>query len=48
MWFIDEQVEEEDSFRTLLIQTEAAEADRWNLITLDKEVASQAAAPATA
>ena len=48
MWFIDEQVEEEDSFRTLLIQTEAAESDRWNLITLDKEVATQAAAPATA
>lgn len=48
MWFIDEQVEEEDSFRTLLIQTEAAEADRWNLITLDKEVGTQASSPATA
>lgn len=48
MWFIDEQVEEEDSFRSLLIQTEAAEIDRWNLITLDKELATQAAAPAPA
>lgn len=38
MWFIDEQVEEEDSFRTLLRQTEAAESDPWNLLTLDKDV----------
>jgi ferritin len=48
MWFIDEQVEEEDSFRNLLIQTEAAESDRWNLITLDKEIATQAATPPAA
>ena len=48
MWFIDEQVEEEDSFRTLLTQTEAAETDRWNLITLDKEIATQAASAASA
>ena len=37
-WFIDEQVEEEDSFRTILDKTEAAEGDRWNMLVLDKEL----------
>ena len=37
-WFIDEQVEEEDSFRALLDKTAAAEGDRWNMLVLDKEM----------
>ena len=40
-WFLDEQVEEEDSFRNLLIQTRAAQNDPWNLQVLDKELASR-------
>ena len=42
-WFIDEQVEEEDSFRTILDKTEAAEGDRWNMLVLDKELGKIAA-----
>lgn len=40
-WFLDEQVEEEDSFRNLLIQTKAAQNDPWNLQVLDKELATR-------
>ena len=46
MWFIDEQVEEEDSFRTLLRQVEAAENDPWNLLTLDKDIGAGVATKA--
>lgn len=42
-WFLDEQVEEEDSFRNLLIQTRAAQNDSWNLQVLDKELAARPA-----
>ncbi len=37
-WFLDEQVEEEDSFRNLLIKTKAAANDPWNLQMLDSEL----------
>lgn len=41
-WFLDEQVEEEDSFRNLLIKTKAAANDQWNLQTLDSELGQRA------
>ncbi|UZD90272.1 ferritin [Cognatishimia activa] len=47
-WFLDEQVEEEDSFRNLLIQTRAAQNDPWNLQVLDKELAARQIEPAPA
>ncbi len=47
-WFLDEQVEEEDSFRTLIEQAQAAGDDRWNLLLLDKEVAARGGAEAEA
>lgn len=40
-WFLDEQVEEEDSFRNLLTQTKAAQNDPWNLQVLDKDLATR-------
>jgi len=47
-WFLDEQVEEEDSFRNLLIQTRAAQNDPWNLQVLDKELAARPTDPTPA
>lgn len=37
-WFLDEQVEEEDLFRTVLRQVKAASGNDWNLMLLDKEL----------
>ena len=42
-WFLDEQVEEEDSFRNLVTQIKAAGNDPWNLQVLDRELANRAA-----
>ena len=39
-WFIEEQTEEEDLFRTVLDQVDAAGDNRWNLLLLDKEMAN--------
>ena len=39
-WFIEEQTEEEDLFRSVLDQVEAAGDNRWNLLLLDKEMAA--------
>lgn len=38
-WFLTEQVEEEELFRQILTEVEAAGEDRFNLILLDKEMA---------
>jgi len=43
-WFLDEQIEEEDSFRTILEKVEAAEGDRWNMLVLDQELGARGAA----
>lgn len=42
-WFLDEQIEEEDSFRTILEQVEAAGDNRWNMLILDKELGAREA-----
>ncbi len=39
-WFVTEQVEEEDVFRDMLRKVTAAAGDRWNMLTLDSELAS--------
>lgn len=41
-WFLDEQVQEEDLFRTVLRQVEAASDSPWNMLLLDKELAGSA------
>lgn len=41
-WFVDEQVEEEDTFTTLLEKVQAAGNDRWRLQVLDGEISSRA------
>lgn len=43
-WFLDEQIEEEDSFRTILEKVEAAGDNRWNMLELDKELGARSAA----
>lgn len=40
-WFLDEQVEEEDLFRTVLKQVKAASGNDWNMLLLDKELAQR-------
>lgn len=37
-WFLEEQIEEEDLFRTILDKVVAAAGDRWHLLVLDKEL----------
>lgn len=48
-WFLDEQVQEEDLFRTVLKQVKAASDSEWNILLLDKELAQRngGADPAT-
>lgn len=43
-WFLEEQVEEEDTFETLLVRVSAVES-KFELLTLDAELATRA--PAT-
>ncbi len=43
-WFLDEQIEEEDSFRTILEKVQAAGDDRWNMLELDKELGARSTA----
>lgn len=40
-WFLEEQVEEEDLFRSVLSQVKAAGDDRWNLLVLDKQLGAR-------
>ena len=45
-WFVNEQIEEEDTLRTLLSQLKIAGGDGAGLLILDRELgARQAAAP---
>lgn len=43
-WFLAEQVEEEDLFRQILSEVEAAGDDRFNLVLLDKAMTSRGTA----
>lgn len=40
-WFIDEQVEEEESAREMIFTVEAVEGDRYGMYMLDKELAAR-------
>lgn len=42
-WFVNEQVEEEESMRDLLEKVRAAGNDRWRLLVLDGELAGRSA-----
>lgn len=42
-WFLEEQIEEEDLFRSVLDKAKAAAGERWHLLVLDKELASRPA-----
>ena len=37
-WFLEEQVQEEDTFRRLLDKVKASGDSRWHLLTLDREL----------
>ncbi|MFR4395599.1 MAG: ferritin [Alistipes finegoldii] len=41
VWFVDEQVEEEESARDMITACEAAEGNKFGLYTLDKELAAR-------
>ena len=41
-WFIDEQVEEEESAREMIAAVEAVEGNKYGMYMLDKELASRA------
>lgn len=41
VWFIDEQVEEEESARDMITACEAVEGNKFGLYTLDKELAAR-------
>lgn len=40
-WFIDEQVEEEESARDMIFRVECVESDRYGMYMLDKELAAR-------
>ena len=41
VWFVDEQVEEEESARDMITACEAVEGNKFGLYTLDKELAAR-------
>ena len=41
MWFIDEQVEEEESARDMITAMEAVEGNKYGMYMLDKELAAR-------
>lgn len=41
VWFIDEQIEEEESARDKIFATEAVEGDKYGMYQLDKELATR-------
>ena len=41
-WFLEEQVEEEDTFRRILDQVRAAGDSRWHMLVLDGQLAKRA------
>jgi ferritin len=40
-WFIDEQIEEEESARDMIFTVEAVENDKYGMYMLDKELATR-------
>ena len=40
-WFIDEQVEEEESARDMIFAVECVEGDKYGMYMLDKELAAR-------
>lgn len=38
-WFLEEQIEEEDLFRSILEKVKAADGNRWHMLMLDGELA---------
>lgn len=47
-WFIDEQVEEEESARDMIMAAEAVENNKYGMYMLDKELAARVYTPASA
>lgn len=47
VWFIDEQIEEEESARDMIFAAESVEGDKYGLYQLDKELASRTYTQAT-
>lgn len=41
VWFIDEQIEEEESARDMIFASEAVESDKYGMYQLDKELAAR-------
>ena len=41
IWFIDEQIEEEENARDMIFATEAVEGDKYGMYQLDKELAAR-------
>jgi ferritin len=41
VWFIDEQIEEEESARDMIFASEAVENDKYGMYQLDKELAAR-------
>ena len=41
VWFIDEQIEEEESARDMIFATESVEGDKYGMYQLDKELAAR-------
>ena len=41
VWFIDEQVEEEESAREMIFTVEAVEGDKYGMYMLDKELSAR-------
>ena len=41
VWFIDEQIEEEENARDMIFATEAVEGDKYGMYQLDKELAAR-------
>ncbi len=41
VWFIDEQIEEEESARDMIFACEAVESDKYGMYQLDKELAAR-------
>lgn len=47
VWFIDEQIEEEESARDMIFAAESVESDKYGMYQLDKELATRTYTPAT-
>ena len=41
VWFVDEQIEEEENARDMIFATEAVENDKYGMYQLDKELATR-------